>query len=234
MALVYADIQTITNGPAFGQPLQTRVKANRQGGRIRHFEATYVAPASGTAPAIGDKIVFGKLPAKARILGHASKLYWTTGTAACTLALGDNVVAARHLAATAVTTAGSALPEASAITNTATGTTTTGSASLTACTSMGSFALGASISGTGIPTGATITAIDFGSKTVTVSAVATATGAGVTFTVNGSSYETQDDSNNVANGFLSTTDDATLVGTVAGAQVANNQVFTLKVAFVTD
>jgi hypothetical protein len=36
------------------------------------------------------------------------------------------------------------------------------------------------------------------------------------------------------NGFASTTDDCTLISVVAGAQVANNQAFTLKVAYVWD
>lgn len=234
MALVYADLQTAVNGPAFGQPLTNRVKANKFNGRIRFFEASFTAPASGTAPAIGDKIIWGKLPTKARILGHLSKLYWTAGTASCTLNLGDNIVAARHLAATAITTAGGAIPEASAIVQSAAADVTINSTSLTNVKSMGAFQIGANITGTGIPTGTTVTAIDYNSKTVTISAAATATNAAVTVTVNTGAYETQDDSNNVANGFLSTTDDCTLVSTVAGAQIANNQVLTLKVAYVTD
>lgn len=234
MALVYADLPAVINGPQFGQPLANRIKANKFAGRIRFFEATYTAPASGAAPAIGDKIIWGKLPTKARILGHLSKLYWTTGTASCTLNLGDNIVAARHLAATAITTAGGAVPEASAITQSAAADVTINSTSLTNCKSMGAYQIGANITGTGIPTGTTITAIDYNSKTVTISAAATATNAAVTITVNGGSYETQDDSNSVANGFGSATDDCTLVSTVAGAQIANNQVLTLKVAYVQD
>ena len=111
MAIVYSDLQTTINGPAFGQPLATRVKANKLGGRMRIFEATYTAPATGM-PAVGDKIVFGKLPTKARLIGHLSQLNFSAGTAASTLAIGDNVSAARHLAATAITAAGTAVPNA--------------------------------------------------------------------------------------------------------------------------
>lgn len=166
VVLNYSDLATSINGPAYGQPLVNRVKANKFNGRIRFFEATFTAPASGVLPAIGDKIVWGKLPTKARVIGHLSKLYWSTGTASCTLNLGDNVSAARHLAATAITTAGGAVPEAAA--------------------------------------------------------------------ASGAVFETSDDSNNVSNSFGSTTDDCTLISVVAGAQIANNQVLTLKVAYVTD
>jgi hypothetical protein len=112
MATVYSTEQTTLNGPAFGNGPATRVKANKQGGRIRFFEAQYTVPAS--PPAIADKIVWGKLPVKARVIGHLSQLNWGTGNASSsTLNLGDNVSAARHLAATAVTTAGTATPRRS-------------------------------------------------------------------------------------------------------------------------
>ncbi len=165
MALVYSDLQTTVNGPASGMPPATRIKANKLNGRIRFFEATYTAPAS-SPPAIGDKIIWGKLPQKARIIGHLSKLYWGNGAASCTLNLGDNVLGSRHMPGTSVTTAGSAVLEAQA--------------------------------------------------------------------ANGAVFETSDDTNSVANGFLSTTDDCTLVSTVFSAAIAVNQVFTLKVAYVTD
>jgi hypothetical protein len=234
MATFFADLPTIANGPNFGQPLANRAKANRLNGRVRYFEAIYVAPPSGAAPAIGDKIVFGKLPAKARILGHLSKLYFNAGTAASTLALGDNIVPARHLAATAINAAGSAVPEASANVNSAVADVTINSNVIANVKSLGSFGLGDLVTGTGIPAGTIVTGIDYAGKTVTLSAAATATNATVAITVTGSSYETQDDSNNAANGYASTTDDCTIVGTVAGAQVANNQVLTLKIAYVQD
>ena len=163
MAFVYSDIQTINNGPAYGNAPATRVKVNRLNGRVRWFEATYTV--AGTV-AIGDKIVWGQLPVGARVLGHLSKLYWATGAASSTLNLGDNVTAARHLAATAVTTAGSAVPEAAA--------------------------------------------------------------------ASGAQFEVTDASNNVGNNFGSTTDNATLISTVAGAALQVGQVITLKVAYVTD
>lgn len=234
MALFYADLPTIANGPAFGQPLANRAKANRLNGRVRYFEAIFVAPPSGTAPAIADKIVFGKLPAKARILGHLSKMYWNTGTAACTLNLGDNVVAARHLAATAINATGNAVPEVSALINSAVGDATINTNTLLNVKSIGAFGIGDLVTGTGIPAGTLVTAIDYNGKIVTLSANATATNATVAITVTGSSYETQDDSNNVGNGYASTTDDCTLIGTVAGAQIANNQVISLKIAYVQD
>jgi hypothetical protein len=234
MTTFYADIPTIVNGPAFGQPLANRLRANKLNGRIRHFEATYIAPAAGTAPAIGDKIYWGKLPLGARIIGHLSRLYWDTGTASCTMNLGDNVVAARHLAATAVTTTGSATPEVSALVNTGTGTTVIGSNQVTALVSLGSFQVGFKITGTGIPAGTTILGVDPVSKSLTLSAVATAAGTTVALTTAGGGYVATDDTNSVSNAYASTTDDATLVSTVAGAQVANNQAFVLKIAYVMD
>lgn len=234
MANFPADLQSTVDGPAYGQPLANRAKANRSGGRIRIFEAMYRAPALGAAPAIADKIVWGKLPAKARILGYLSKLYWTAGTAACTLNLGDQFVVARHLAATAITAAGGAVPEAAAITTSAIGDITTGSLSITNVKSIGAFAVGCIVTGAGIPAGAYTTGIDYTSKSVAISAVATATTAALALTVNGISYETQDDTSNAANAYASATDDCTLISTVAGAQIANNQVLTLKVAYVVD
>jgi hypothetical protein len=163
-----------------------------------------------------------------------SKLYFDAGTASSTLALGDNVVPARHLAATSIASLGSAVPEVAANVQSAVGDITIGSAQVTNLKSVGAFQVGMKIVGTGIPAGTTITAIDRNGKTCTMSAVATATTASLAITTTGAAYETTDDSNSVANGFASTTDDATLIGTVAGAQVANNQAFSLKVAYVTD
>jgi hypothetical protein len=165
MAFVYSDLQTVVNGPAFGQPLSNRVKANKFAGRIRVFRATYTAPAAGM-PGIGDKIVWGKLPVKARPLGYLGRLEFAVGTASCTINLGDNVSAARHLAATSIAAAGSAIPTAAS--------------------------------------------------------------------ANGADFETSDDSNSLGNNFGSATDDCTLISTVAGAQVAANQVITLTMPYVTD
>lgn len=229
-----ADLQTILTGPAFGQPLATRTKSNRQGGRLRLFESMYRAPASGTAPAIADRIIWGKLPVKSRILGHLSRVYWTAGTASCTLSLGDQMVAARHLAATAITTAGNATPDVAAQSTTSLVDTTNGSATLTNVRSIGAYTPGSLVTGTGIPTASFVVGIDYQSRTVTLSNACTATGSGVTATVFGDSYETQNDSSNVTNGFSSALDDCTLISTVAGAQIANNQVITLKIVYVCD
>lgn len=234
MADFQADLQVTLTGPAYGQPLVTRTKSNRQNGRVRYFESIYRAPASGTAPAIADRIIWGKLPTKARIIGHMSKLYFTAGTVASTINLGDQFLPARHLAATAINAAGSAVPEASAISNTAVADVTINSATVTNVKGIGAFALGALVTGTGIPTATYVTAVDYQARSVTLSAVATATNAAVTLTVAGGSYETQNDSSNSTNAFASTLDDCTLISVVAGAQVANNQVITLKIAYVTD
>lgn len=238
MALFYADIQTTVNGPAFGQPLATRLKANKLNGRLRYFESLFVAPASGTAPAIADKIIWGKLPVRSRVINHASKLYWNTGTASSTLNLGDNVSAARYLAATAITSTGNAVPEANALINAGTGNVTLGSNVITGLTSIGAFQVGANITGTGIPTGTLITSVQVsttaGASQCTISAVATATNSTVALTTLCGGYEVTDDSNSVANAFASTTDDCTLVSVVAGAQIANNQALVLKIAYVQD
>jgi hypothetical protein len=234
MAQFYADLQTVINGPAFGAPALTRTKVNKLNGRVRFFESLFVAPASGALPAIADKIAWAKLPIGARFVGHLSKLYWNTGTAACTLTLGDNVVPARHLAATAITATGSAVPEASAIINTGLGDITTGSLQIINLKSVGAFQVGMNIAGAGIPLGSVITAIDRGGKSCFISSAATATTAALAITTTGGGYEATDESNSLPNGFASVTDDATLMSTVAGAQIANNQVIVLKGAYVQD
>jgi hypothetical protein len=234
MATFYADIPTTANGPAYGQPMSNRMKANKLNGRVRYFEATFKAPATGTAPAIGDKIIWGKLPVGARIVNHMSKLYFDAGTASSTLNLGDNVVPARHLAATSVAALGNAVPEVSALVNSGTANTVNGSNQISALVSQGSFQVGFKITGTGIPAGTTITAVDRAGRTATLSAAATADGTAVAMTLTGGGYEVTDDSNSVANAYASTTDDATLCSVVAGAQIANNQTLVLKVAYVQD
>lgn len=88
----------------------SRVEVNKLHGRIRYMEALFTVPVSGVA--IADTITWGPIPRGARILGHLSELSWSTGAASSTLNLGDAASAARHLAATAVTTAGQAVPRA--------------------------------------------------------------------------------------------------------------------------
>jgi hypothetical protein len=78
----YSTEQTTLNGPQFGNAPATRVKANKQGGRIRIFEATYTA--LGTE-VVGAVIVWGKLPMKARTLGYLGRLRWSAGAASSTL-----------------------------------------------------------------------------------------------------------------------------------------------------
>ena len=104
MANQNADLQTNSTATP-----PVRNKVNRQHGRIRHFEATITL---AVALAIGDTLTWGALPRGARVLGHLSKLYFSAGTASSTMNLGDAASAARHLAATAINAAGSAVPEA--------------------------------------------------------------------------------------------------------------------------
>jgi hypothetical protein len=211
-----------------------RSRVNRLHGRVRYMHSLFRAPPSGAAPAIADKIIWGKLPVGARILGHMSRMDWTTGTASCTLNLGDQQGAARHLAATAITTAGSVVPAASVFTGTCLADTTLSSDTLTNVRGIGVAGPGDVLSGTGIPTGAFVVSIDRANRTVKMSALATATGANITVTAAGSPYDTGDDSSNAANGYASATDDCTLMSTVAGAQIANNQVISLQIAYVCD
>src|SRR3546814_1333259 len=93
------------NAAALASTPPTRVKVNKQHGRIRYFESTFDAAVQG-APAVADTITWGSLPVGARFVGHLSQLNWSTGTASSTLTLGDAADADRHLAATAITTAG--------------------------------------------------------------------------------------------------------------------------------
>lgn len=163
MANFYSTEQTTLNSTASGNAPATRLKANKQGGRLRIFEATYTA--LGTE-VIGAKIIWGKLPVKARVMGHLGTLSCAAGTASTTLNLGDNVSAARHLAATSVAAAAVAVPNAQS--------------------------------------------------------------------ASGASFETSDDSANFGNGFVSSTDDCTLISAVAGATLLAGQVITLRMPYVCD
>lgn len=89
---------------------QTLTKPNLQGGDVQVFISSYTVPASG-GPGIGEYISWGFLPYGARLL-PTSKLYCSAGAASSTVTLGDPVTPARYLAATAVTSAGSATAEA--------------------------------------------------------------------------------------------------------------------------
>jgi hypothetical protein len=233
--LFYADvpIQEDQNVGTAVPPTQ-RLKVNRAHGRVRYKEFLFIAPSSGTAPAIADKIVWGKLPKRARFIGNMSKLYFNAGTASCTINLGDNLVAARHLAATSIAALGNAVPEAASLVSTTTGDIVIGSNQISDLRSMGGIQLGNLIVGTGIPLGSKITGVDFAAKTCTISNVATATTGDLAITVTGLNYEVSDDSNSAANAYASATDDSTLISTVAGAQVANNQVIKLIAAYVMD
>src|SRR3546814_9472382 len=72
------------NAAALASTPPTRVKVNKQHGRIRYFESTFDAAVQG-APAVADTITWGSLPVGARFVGHLSQLNWSTGTASSTL-----------------------------------------------------------------------------------------------------------------------------------------------------
>lgn len=234
MANFKANVATLLAGAASGQPLVNRLKTNQLNGRLRLFESMFVAPAAGAAPAIADKIIWGRLPTKARLIGHLTKLYWNTGTAACTINLGDSLLATRHVIATAINATGSVICDNASLTNTCIGDVTINSAVVQNLKAIGALIIGGIVTGTGIPAGTTVTGIDYSSKTFTMSAIATATNAAVVITAIGGDFETSDDSSNEANAYGSTTDDCTLQSVVAGAQIANNQVITLKGIYVQD
>lgn len=80
-------------------------KVNMDSGRVRIYKDTYLQGAS--AGSIGDVIHCKKLPGGAKILPGA-KLFWGTGTASETLAVGVTGSASKFLAATAAATAGNA------------------------------------------------------------------------------------------------------------------------------
>lgn len=201
-------------------------------GKLRVQEFVFRAPTSGTVPAIADKIIWGKLPVRAKLFGYLSQLQWNAGTASCTVNLGDNIVAARHLAATAVTSAGTATPNVAALTKTCTCDTVSGSPYLTFLNSRGAIQAGDLLSGTGVPTGAYALAVNGDQVTMSANATASTTpGTGTTITAVGAAFETSNDSANEANSWTSTQDDCTLISTVAGAQIANNQVLKLTAVF---
>ncbi|MCW0370264.1 hypothetical protein [Xanthomonas sacchari] len=105
MANYNATLQTLaTNTPP------ARAQTNVLHGRIRYFESTFTVPAGGLA--IADTITWGAIPVGARIIGHLGQLNFAAGTASSTINLGDAASAARHLAATSVAAAGTAVPQA--------------------------------------------------------------------------------------------------------------------------
>lgn len=209
-----------------------KMKGGGWHGKLRVQEFVFRAPSAGTVPAIADKIIWGQLPVRAKFFGYLSLLQFNAGTASCTINLGDNIVAARHLAATAISAAGTATPNAAALTKTCTCDTISGSPYITFLNARGAIQAGDLLSGTGIPTGAYALAVngDF----VTMSANATAStipGTGTTITAVGAVFETSNASANEANSWTSTQDDCALISTVAGAQIANNQVIKLTAVF---
>ena len=217
-------------------PLKART--DQQHGRIRLFEALYQAPASGTTPAIADKIIWGNIPIGGVMQGHLGRLDFNTGTAACTLNVGDSVVAARHLAATAINATGSAIPSAASFIQTATADVTLGSFDLLNVKGIGAFTVGDLVTGTGIPAASTIQSVDIARAKVTFTnlalTAATATNAAQTITSTGHGYRASDATANASNLYVSTTDDSLLISVVAGAQISNNQMIRLIMPYVMD
>lgn len=89
----------------------TKVKVNKLQSRIRYALGLFTVVA-GSLPVVADTIAFVRIPKGARVLGHLGQLNFSAGAAAQTLNVGDAASAARHLAATAVTAAGVAIPQA--------------------------------------------------------------------------------------------------------------------------
>ena len=217
-------------------PLKART--DQQHGRIRVFESLYQAPASGTTPAIGDKIIWGNIPIGGVLQGHISRLDWNAGTAASTLSLGDSVAANRHVNPSAINAAGSTIPSNASFVQAAVADVTLGSFDLTNVKGIGCFTIGDLVTGTGIPAASTIQSVDIARAKVTFTnlalTAATATNAAQTITSTGHGYRASDNSANASNGYVSTTDDSLLISTVGGAQVANNQMIRLIMPYVMD
>lgn len=105
MATFYSDLRSNDRASP-----QVKNDVTVLGGRRRYVVASYTVPATGI-PAAGDTIELFTLPKGARI-AQGSKLFNSAGGAAQTVAVGDSGSSTRYLAATSVTTAGSALMEA--------------------------------------------------------------------------------------------------------------------------
>lgn len=216
-----------------------KIRVDQMQGRIRTFESLYSAPASGTTPAAADKIIWGRLPIGAVLLMHLARVDFNTGTATSTMGLGDSTLAARHLVGTtAISATGSAVPSAQAFIKTGVADVASGFFVMTNVKGMGAFTVGDLVTGTGIPAASYVSAIDLANRSVTFTNLAatpaSATNAAVTVTSTGHNYRVSDNSANADNLYVSTTDDATMMSTIATAQVANNQQIRVQVPFVLD
>jgi len=89
---------------------QVLVKNNQFDGNVKVFVSTFTNPSTGGV-AVGEYISWGFLPFGARLLPNA-RIYFSAGAASSTINLGDPASPARYMAATSVTSAGSALAEA--------------------------------------------------------------------------------------------------------------------------
>ncbi len=210
-------------------------------GRLRMWMSVYQAPASGTTPAIGDKIIWGQLPLGANILPHLGQLACNLGTALSTLTVGDNMLATRHLAASTVAVAGvftlGIATPFSTLVKASTMTTLSGSFQLTSALGIGAAAVGDLCVGPGIPLASYVTAVDVANRTVTFGNLANApatASAAVAVTFTGYPWRISDNTANADNLYVSTTDDATLISVVAGAQIANNQIIRVMMPYVMD
>lgn len=89
---------------------QALVKNNQLNGNVKCFVSTFTNPAAGGV-GVGEYISWGFLPQGARLLPGA-KIYFSAGAASSIITLGDPANATRYMAATSVTSAGSASAEA--------------------------------------------------------------------------------------------------------------------------
>ena len=215
-----------------------KVRTSGTQGRQRMFMSLYQAPASGTTPAIGDKVIWGRMPLGSVMLAHLGLLAWNTGTAACTINLGDSVSAAKHLAATPITATSTAVPSASTLIKPCVADVLINTFVLTAIKGIGALTVGDLVTGTGIPLASTIASVDIARASAVFTNLAgtpaSATNPAVAVTSTGYPYRASDNSANADNAYVSTTDDATLISVVAGAQIANNQMIRLIMPYVMD
>ena len=107
MATFKADIKTATDSKLSSD----RPNVGRMSGRVRAVVSTYTVPTGGLA--VADVLEWLTLPSGARVVPGSCKLYFAAGAASSTINVGDSVSAVRHLAATSVASAGSAICEAS-------------------------------------------------------------------------------------------------------------------------
>lgn len=212
---------------------RAKSRSDLQHGRLRMFQSTFRNPAAAGA-GIADRVIWGTLPVGARLMTHLAQVIYNAGTSSCTINLGDNILPARHMAATSITSLGVTVPSVATHVKVCVTDITTGSPVLTNVLGIGCFTPGDLVVGTGIPLGSYVVDVDAQKRTVTISANATATTSSLATTVTGGAFRTSRASANPGNNFTDAYDDCTLISVVAGAIIAVNQVITVRMPYVMD